>query len=252
MTQRIGKIGTITIADLSGGLNTNEGAGGVLDNQYVEGDNIYLIGKMPAKRKGYARYNNSARISTTNAGKGIFHAKFIAGHKIIAVAGSSIKVKGTNAWTDITGSVILTSGKPVMFTMINNVLVGINGTNPAWYYDGTGTAVTLTGTYVPTAPTVCVSFRGRLWLFEGRTASWGGYMGSWATFSADGTQDFGANVIGAATLGDELQNENESRLIILTEEPGIHYAVYDASLGVFTSGVAIFMFDTITQRHGAI
>ena len=179
MTQRIGKIGTITINDLSGGLNTVDGAGGLLDNQYAEGVNIYLIGKMPAKRKGFTRWNNSVRVNSSNQGLGIYHAKFIAGSKIIAVAGSSIKVKGTNSWTDITGSVTLTSGKPVMFTMINNVLVGTNGVNPAWYYDGTGVAVALSGENIPTAPTCCASFHGRLILAQGRTMYWSEYMGDW-------------------------------------------------------------------------
>ncbi len=236
----------ITMDDFSGGLNTKAGPGALADNEYSIGQNIYLWEKGIAKRKGYTRYNGSARISTANAGLGIYEAPFVAASKIVGVAGSLIKTKGTNTWSDITGSVSLTSGKPVQFCMQNNVLVGVNGTDAAWYYTGSSTAITLSGANIPTTPAVCESFHGRLFLGDGRALYWSNYMGSWTTFSATDIQYFEDTITGLKICGDG----NEAVLVIFLRNGGIYSCQFNTSIGGEAGGALCFTFNRVSEKHG--
>lgn len=239
--------GYIDFTDFSGGLNTKQGAGGIAENQYSEALNVYLVESGIAKRKGFSRYNDGARISTTAEGLGIFEAPFVdAGNITVAVAGSVIAKKGTNAWTDITGSVSLTTGKKVQFCMQNNVLVGVNGTNKPWYFTGSGNAQVLEGDNIPTAPTCCESFRGRLLLAQGRELRWSEYMGDWnKPFYADNVQYFNDAITGLKIFGDD----RDSFCAVLTRS-GVHICQYNTDLQVVTGGRGIFEFKPISEKHG--
>ena len=237
----------IDIPDFSGGLNTRDGAGGIADNELQESYNCYLLARGIAKRNGYERYNGSARISTTDQGTGIAYANFTDGAQIVATAGAAITYKGTNAWTDITGDVVITADKPYLFTMINNNILGVNSTNKPIYWDGSGNADSLSGDNIPEAPTVCEEFHGRLFLAEGRTLYWSNYLGNWTTFHPDDYQNFEENITGLKVLGDV----NESALIIMTSR-SIHACYFDPSIGINVGGRGAFRFDTISKKHGCI
>jgi len=237
----------INIADWTGGLNTRDGTGGVADNEITKSWNCYLLANGIAKRNGYVEYNDSARVNTANEGTGIVYAPFTAGSKIVATAGTKIAYKGTDTWSDITSSVTLTADKPMMFTMANNNLVGTNGTNPAWYWSGTGNAITLSGTNIPAAPTSCETFHGRLFLSQGRGAYWSEYLGNWKTFHPDDYQLFEENVTGMRVYG----SANDSRLIIFTAR-SIHTCQFDATISTTIGGRGIFRFNTLTQKHGCL
>lgn len=239
------------ISDFSGGMNTKAGPGAMLENEYGEARNVYLWERGIAKRKGYDRYNGSARISTSSKGVGIYDAPFVAGNQIVGVAGTVIGLKGTNTWTDITGSVTLTAGTPAMFTMINDNLVGVNGVNPAWYYAGSSTAATLSGANIPTAPTACAGFHGRLFLAEGRLLAWSNYMGSWTTFDADSNQYFNDVITGLRVFGNSA-NELTSILMIFTKNGGIHACRFAADISDGAGGYGIFVFEDISGKHGCV
>jgi len=240
--------GIIDIPDFSGGLNTRDNAGGIADNELQESFNCYLLANGVVKRQGYESYNDSARINSANEGTGIISAPFITGGtKIVGTAGTKIAYKGTNEWIDITGSVTLTTDKPMLFTMINNNLVGVNGTNPAWYWSGSGNAVTFSGKNIPTAPATCETFHGRLFLSQGRRLYWSGYMGKWKEFHPDDYQDVEGTITGLKVYGDI----NESNLIIFTNN-SIHRCVFEPSIGANVGGRGVFRFNTISEKHGCI
>lgn len=232
--------------DFSGGLNTKAGPGALAENEYPNALNIYLWERGIAKRKGYARYNGSARIATTSPGMGLIDAPFAAGNQIVGVAGTSIKVKGTNAWSDIIGSVSLTTGLPVQFVMQNNELVGVNGTNPGWYYTGTGTATTIDFENAPSAPTCAESFQGRLFMAQGRNLYWSPYMGDWRNgWGTDADQPFPENIIGLKILGDS----NQSYMLVFCKH-SIHCCIFDPSIAIQVGGSGTFRFDKITDKNG--
>lgn len=236
----------VDIADFSGGLNTRNGAGAIADNQYADAKNVYLVGGGIAKRKGYARYNGGERISSANEGTGIVEAPFTGGSQVIGVAGTGIAVKGTDEWTSITGAVTVTADKFHQFTMINNVLVGVNGTNPPWYYTGSGNATTLSGTNIPTAPSVCETFKGRLFLNDGRNLWWSEYMGKWnEPFNSGNYQPFEGTLTGIKTLG-----MSETSYMYVFTGNSITACIYDTTIAERVGGSGIFRFDTITNQHG--
>lgn len=239
------------MADFTGGMNTKAGPGAMLENEYGEAQNVYLWERGIAKRKGYDRYNGSARISTTNKGVGLCDAPFVAGNQIVGVAGSVIAKKETNTWTDITDVVSLTSNTPVLFTMINDNLVGVNGVDPAWYYSGTGNAAVLSGSNIPTAPAVCAGFHGRLFLAEGRRLAWSNYMADWTTFSSDDEQYFNDTITGLRVFGNSA-NELTSVLMIFTKNGGIHACRFAADISDGAGGYGIFVFEDISGKHGCV
>lgn len=237
----------IDISDFSGGLNTRDGAGGVADNELTRSWNTYLLASGIAKRNGYTEYNDSLRIDGAEQGSGIVYAPFSAGGKIVAVAGDSIAYKGTSAWTNCTGSVHITADKQYTWTFILDKLVGVNGTDKPIYWDGTGNCDSLAGTNIPTAPTACVEFRGRLVLAQGNTIYWSEYLNSWTTFHPDDYQQFDGTITGLAISGS---GDNE-RLIIFTRN-SITACTFDAYIGASIGGRGVFKFNTISTKHGCI
>ena len=239
----------IDIPDFTGGLNTKDGAGGVADNQYVEGNNVYLVNHGIAKRKGFARYTGAFRINSTASGMGIFEAPFVDnGTQVIGVAGTKIKLRTSAAWTDKTGSVDLTTDKQALFVMINNNLVGVNGTDPAWYYSGSGNAITLAGKNIPTAPTCAEAFHGRLFLSSGRELRWGDYMQNWNNpFPDNNDQLFDDTITGLKILGDR----NNSFMLVFTNT-SIHACDFDPSVGSTVGGDGAFRFTPISYSHGCV
>lgn len=242
-TERI----TIDIADFSGGVNSRDGAGGIADNELQYSTNCYLTYKGIAKRNGYERYNSSARIATANAGTGIYDAAFISGQKIVATAKDSITYKGSEEWTDITGSVSITAGVPMLFTLVNNTVVAVNGTDKPWYWTGAGDADSLFGENIPTAPVACEGYKGRLFLSEGRRLYWSGYLGKWNVFHPDDNQDFNEAITGLKVIG-----ESNQAILIVTTAHSVHACIFDPDIGLNIGGRGTFRFETITYQHGCI
>lgn len=243
---QIPELQIIDIADFSGGLNTRDGSGGIADNEQSESLNCFIDWKGISKRNGYDAYMED-RINGTNVGTGIFYAPFASGSVVVATAGTAIAYKNGSAWTDITGSVSLTADEPMMFAMVNNNLVGCNGTDAPWYWSGSGDATTLSGSNIPTAPAALAEFHGRLFLSDGRRLRWSRYMGDWTEFHPDDYQDFNEPIKGLCVLGDV----NNSVLVVLCTR-SIHYAAFDADMGAIIGGRGTFRFDHISYVHGCI
>ena len=239
--------GSLSIADFSGGVNSRDGSGGIADNEITESINCYVDHKIIMKRLGYSRYNDSTRVAATSVGTGVKFATFTGGDQIVATAGSVIAKKGANTWTPITGSVTLTANKLVMFAMVNNVLIGTNATNPAWYYTGSDSCATLSGENIPTVPTACENFHGRLILAQGRRLYWSGYLGDWDKFHPDDYQDFEENITALKTIGENTQ----SVLLIFTQR-SVTACYFDADIGSVVGGRGIFRFEGVSNRQGCI
>jgi len=245
LTIAFSDIGVINISDFSGGLNTRDGSGNIADNEVFESVNCYLDRKAIVKRNGYIRYNDSTRVDADTVGTGIINATFTAGDQVIVTAGNKIGKKETNSWTDLTDSVVITAGKLTLFTMVYNNLVGVNGTNPAWYYDGSTHAHTLSGTNIPTAPSNCETYKNRLFLSQGRYLYWSNYLGAWNTFHPDDYQNFEENITGLKVIG----NGTSAILMVFTQH-SITQCIFDAEMSSVIGGRGTFRFEKITNKHG--
>ena len=235
------------IADFSGGLNTRDGAGGIADNEVAENKNCYLVGRNYAKRKGFARHTGSSKINGTEEGTSLTDIHFVtAGQKVVGTAGSKIAWDDSGTWTDITGSVSLTAEIPVITTKIEDNLVGVNGTNPAWYWSGAGDAITLEKDGIPTAPTTCETFKNRLFLAEGRNLYWSDFLDFNKDFNPTSQQPFNSKIIGLRVLGDSLR----SILMIFCEHNGVYVCTFDPDTTSQAGGRGVFTFDQISEQHG--
>ena len=237
----------VDISDFSGGLNTRDGIGGVADNELTESFNCYLMARGIAKRSGFSEYNDSTRVDTAEDGMGVVYAPFTGNEQSVAVAGDVIAYKGADTWTDITGDVTITAGKQFVWCMVNNTLVGVNGTDAPIYWTGTGNADSLAGENIPTSPAVCAEYAGRLFLAQGNTLYWSNYLGDWQVFHPDDYQPFNDDITGLRVYGQM----DDERLIVFTRS-GIHACVFDPAIGASIGGRGVFRFSTISTRHGCV
>lgn len=143
----------------SGGLNTKSGAYTLGQDQMPASQNVQIIGGTLKKRKGSAVINATAFASSAVV-HGLADWQTAAGQRYnVITAGTKIgqmaDLGGT--YTDITGSVTITSGQNNQSTWasLNNILVRCGGTTPdaPIQWTGTGNASALSGT--PPTGNIC-------------------------------------------------------------------------------------------------
>ena len=101
-------------------------------------------------RKGYAYYNSNqiTESSVAQVVNGLAHANFIGASEVnVEVAGTKIFSDDGSTRSDITGGLTITAGENNRnkFVFYDDKLIATNGTNPTWYWSGSGNAAALTG-----------------------------------------------------------------------------------------------------------
>ena len=110
--------------------------------------NYHMMGKgRLRKRQGWEAYAGTNTLDGTNWLRGLAQYEFGDSNYLIGLAGSKIGKLNTSGdtpdWDDITGTLSITSSTPFpRFAMFhdgtNGCVVGTDGTNPSWYWTGTG------------------------------------------------------------------------------------------------------------------
>ncbi len=132
-----------------GGLNVKDFWHTIADNELIVAQNIRLDEGGVVRMRGSWTKLATAAVGTAGNLIGIYHGSWlIAGvltRYVIATDGTKVfYLNGTN-WTDITGAVTMspTSSTLVSFQSMNNLLIGYDGKNGPWTWDGSAGAIVL-------------------------------------------------------------------------------------------------------------
>lgn len=125
------------VIDFSGGLNNKVDANLIQDNQCTDVQNCIapIIGRLQ-RRKGQVKLNSTALAGKIQGLHAYYYGDNLENRKLIAVSGGAAKYwDSENGFTDVkTG---LSATVPVMFETCVNYMVGMDGVNKPWKWDGT-------------------------------------------------------------------------------------------------------------------
>ena len=168
LPQRTIEFRSPTYGNFAGGLNTRDYWHTLKDNELTVARNIRLDeGGVIRKRGGWAKYISSAVGSAGNL-KGVFQGVWVSAgtviRAVIATDGVTVWYESAGAWANITGAVVLTTTNAALnsFVLFNNLLIGHDGVNAPWQWDGAAAAIsTLAGS--PPVGNISIVWQSRLW-----------------------------------------------------------------------------------------
>lgn len=206
---KFGQFKTPSYGVFNGGLNTRDFWHTLKDNELVTARNIRLDeGGVIRKRGGWVKVSSTA-VGTAGNLKGVYQAAWISGltitRRFIATDGVTVWHGTGGAWTDITGAVVLTSPDSMIVSMLmfNNVLIGYDGVNSPWQWDGSAGAISSVAGSPPIS-NIGIVWQGRLWFARGVRLHYSGVddQGTWgASAYIDVPSPFdGEEITGLAVL----------------------------------------------------
>lgn len=154
--------------DFSGGINIRETAHAINDNECRTAKNCHFLGKGINKRAGWTKLATAA-VGTANALTGVFQGSWVSGgvvtRKVLATDGITVFWLNSTTWTDITGALTLTAPATavVSFVQMNNLVIGYDGTNAPWKWDGATAAIAALGGSPPTGNIAIVWMNRLFW-----------------------------------------------------------------------------------------
>lgn len=134
-------------SDFHGGLNIRDFWHRIADNELTVAQNIRYDDRAAIQPKGGWSKLIATAVPTTNPLIGGYHASFeIAGvltRYVVATDGTDVYYWTGSAWTKITGVVTLNpaANGVVRFIQMNNLLIGYDGVNLPWSWDGVSGAI---------------------------------------------------------------------------------------------------------------
>jgi len=137
-------------SDFHGGLNIRDFWHKIADNELTVAKNIRYDDRSAIQPRGGWARSAYGPVPTTNPLIGIYHAAFeissVITRYVVATDGTSVYYynPGTAAWVNITGAVTLNpvASGIVSFVQMNNLLIGYDGTNQPWSWDGVSGSIT--------------------------------------------------------------------------------------------------------------
>lgn len=238
----------ISFKQLSGGLNSSAGPLGLQPNEFSDLQNIDFdkFGSF-AKRSGYTALNTAA-FNSGARWNGLTWFELADGTRyIVGVCGDKLakmdSLDGT--WDDITGSLTLTTGNLVDFSVYRNNLLGTNGSDRPFIWTGTGNGSLMT---VPTNLTSAKSievFQSYTFLanvvVDGTSYKSRVYWSALDSISTWDVADFndvqrddGQTIVRIKSLGDRLVifKERSIHLAFFTGDPDIPFTFQQSKSAV--------------------
>lgn len=147
------QIDSPTYDKFDGGLNIRDFWHTIADNELTLANNIRLDeGGVVRRRGGWTKLASAAAGSAGNLIGVVQGSWLIAGvltRYVVVTDGTKVFWLNGVSWTDITGGVVMSPGSTtlVSFVQFNNLLIGFDGTNAPWTWDGAaGSISVLAGT----------------------------------------------------------------------------------------------------------
>lgn len=140
-----------------GGLNVRDSWQVLLDNELTVADNLRLDdGGVIRQRGGWAKLADAA-VGTSGNLIGLVQGSWVLSgtltRYVVATDGTKVFWLNGTAWTDITGAISMSpaSDTLVSFLSMNNLLIGHDGKNAPWTWDGSAGSIALLAGSPPTA-----------------------------------------------------------------------------------------------------
>lgn len=128
---------TLTVSDLSGGLNKKGSVFDIRDNEAIGLVNfVFTEDGILRVRPGYIKYNDTKLSGAINS-LFRYYKKDGSTAYFICTSGTSIYSGSSGAWTTLTSNVTLTTGLRFRFAVFNDYLFMTNGSNKPLVWDGT-------------------------------------------------------------------------------------------------------------------
>lgn len=216
-----------------GGLNIRDFWHTIADNELTVANNIRLDeGGVVRRRGGWTKLASAAVGSAGNLiglAQGSWLVAGVLTRYVVATDGTKVFYLNGASWTDITGAVVMSPNADtlVSFAQMNNLLIGYDGKNSPWTWDGSaGAILALGGT--PPIGNMGIVWQNRLW-FAGvstaRTRLYYSDIGDPATWGASSFIDVpspydGDEITGLAVLyGNLIVFKRRSVYIIQGDAP---------------------------------
>ncbi len=137
--------------NFKGGLNIRDFWHTIKDDELTLANNIRLDeGGVVRRRGGWAKYT-SAAVGTSGNLIGVTQGTFVSGgtetRYVIATDGVKVFYFTGSVWTDITGGTVMAPAATtlVSFQQMAGLLIGFDGLNAAWTWDGAAGSIALLG-----------------------------------------------------------------------------------------------------------
>ncbi len=138
-------------SEFSGGLNVRDFWHTIADNELTLADNLRLDeGGVVRRRLGWSKLVSTAVGSAGNL-IGIVHGSWlltgVLTRYVVVTDGTKVFWLNGTAWTDITGAVVMSpnANTLVSFVSMTNLLIGYDGKNAPWTWDGSAGSISLLG-----------------------------------------------------------------------------------------------------------
>src|SRR3990167_9515024 len=171
----------------------------------------FFVKNAVRKRNGYTR-RISTGVNSTNAITGLYEYRNAAGTGFfVATSGTQTRYDNSGTWTNITGSVTITSGQDnkFSFTTYDDFLIATNGVDAVISWAGTGNVAALAGS--PPIARWVANYNEHVFLARNSTNRSRLYISAFGNPESWGASDFidiglndGQEITGLATLYDRL------------------------------------------------
>lgn len=219
--------------DFSGGLNVRDYWHRIKDNELTVAKNVRFDDRGVIHKRGGWTKLASAAVGTAGNLIGVTQGSWVSGGAIVrkAMATDGVKVFYLNGavWTDITGAIVMAPAVTsiVSFVQMTNLVIGYDGTNAPWTWDGAAGTISLLGG-TPPIGNISIVWQNRLWIAGVGTAQTRLYysaLGDPATWGASAFFDVpsaydGDPITGLAVLyGNLIVFKRNSIYIVQGDDP---------------------------------
>lgn len=164
-----------TFDKFDGGLNIRDFWHKIADNELTVARNVrYDEGGVLRRRGGWTKLTSSVVPTAGNVigvTQGAWLITGVLTRYIVATDGTKVYWLNSSTWTDITGAIVMSpnANTLVSFLSMNNLLIGFDGKNAPWTWDGSAGAILALGGSPPTGE-MGIVWQNRVWFAGVSTA----------------------------------------------------------------------------------